>query len=110
MADEVETGTSASAAPEATEANTAAGSGAMDFVLDVPLRVTVEIGSARMLVQDVLQLNKGSVIELDRAAGEPADILVIDRLVGRGEVTVIDDRLSVRVIELIGAERSESKR
>ena len=81
-----------------------ADSGALDLVMDVPLRVTVEIGGARMLVRDVLQLGKGSIVELDRMTGEPADVLVNERLVARGEVTVIDDRLAVRVVEVIGGD------
>ena len=94
-------------APEAAASNRANEGpevGALDFVLDVPLKVTVEIGSVRMLVRDVLQLGKGSVVELDRMTGEPADILVNDRLVARGEVTVIEDRLAVKVVEVIGGE------
>jgi flagellar motor switch protein FliN/FliY len=74
----------------------------LDFVLDVPLRVTVEIGSTRMLVAEVLQLDKGSVVELDRLSGEPADVLVNGRLVGRGEVTMVEDRLAVRLLEIDG--------
>ena len=86
-----------------------AGSGpppGLDVLLDVPLRVTVEIGSARMLVQEVLQLGPGSVIELDRMAGEPADLLVNGRVVARGEVVVSDDRLSIRVVEITGGSPS----
>jgi flagellar motor switch protein FliN/FliY len=84
---------------EATTAATANGS--LDLVIDVPLRVTVEVGSASMLVREVLQFSKGSVIELDRAAGEPADVLVNGRLLARGEVTVEDDRLAVRIVEML---------
>ena len=73
----------------------------LDLVMDVAVRVTVEVGSARLRVRDVLQFGKGSVIELDRGAGEPADLLVNGRLLARGEVTVVDDRLAVRVIELV---------
>ena len=84
------------------EATTAATkSGSLDLVIDVPLRVTVEVGSASMLVREVLQFSKGSVIELDRAAGEPADVLVNGRLLARGEVTVEDDRLAVRIVEML---------
>ena len=78
--------------------------GGLDFVLDVPLHVTVEIGGAQLLVRDVLQLAKGSVVELDRAQGEPADVRVNDRLVARGEVTVVEDRLAVRVVEVLGSD------
>jgi flagellar motor switch protein FliN/FliY len=79
--------------------------GNLDFVLEVPLRVTVQIGGARMLVRDVLQLSQGSVVELDRLSGEPADILVNDRLVARGEVTVIEERMAVRVVEVLEGDR-----
>lgn len=84
---------------EATVAATQRGS--LDLVIDVPLRVTVQVGSASMLVREVLQFGKGSVIELDRAAGEPADVLVNGRLLARGEVTVEDDRLAVRIVEML---------
>ncbi len=101
---------------EAAEASTAAGAGAeaavdssgsgdgsrLGLVLDVPLEVTVEIGSARMRVREILQLAKGSVIELDRPAGEPADVLVNGRVIARGEVTVVEGRLSVRIVEIVG--------
>lgn len=80
----------------------AAGRGGLDFVLDVPLRVTVEIGSAQMRVAELLQVDKGSVIELDRLAGEPADLLVNGRFVARGEVTVVEERLAVRILEIDG--------
>lgn len=77
----------------------------LDFVLDVPLRLSVELGGARMRVRDVLQLDKGSVIELDRVAGEPADVLVNGRFVGRGDVVVVDERVAVRLVELAGGAR-----
>ena len=79
-----------------------ADAGELDFVLDVPLEVRVEIGSARLRVGEVLQLDKGSVVELDRMAGDPADVLVNGRLVARGEVTTVDDRLAVRLLEIAG--------
>lgn len=91
----------ASAVPRVA-AGASRGRSGLDFVLDVPLRVTVEIGSTRMLVAEVLQLDKGSVVELDRLAGEPADVLVNGRLVGRGEVTMVEDRLAVRLLEIDG--------
>jgi len=84
-------------------ARTPAGDGGeLGFVLDVPLDVRVEIGSARLRVGEVLQLDKGSVIELDRMAGDPADVLVNGRIVARGEITTIDDRLAVRLLEVAG--------
>jgi flagellar motor switch protein FliN/FliY len=100
MADEAEAGAARSAS-EAAGTRRAPGAASLDFVLDVPLRLTVEIGSARMLVRDVLQLGKGSVVELDRMTGEPADVYVNERLVARGEVTVVEQRLAVKIVEIV---------
>lgn len=85
----------------APEAGGAPQARSLDLVSDVPLRITVEVGSTKMLVREVLQFGKGSVIDLDRAAGEPADVLVNGRLLARGEVTVEDDRLAVRIVEML---------
>ncbi len=98
------------AAPTAAAATAAATGGpeSLGLVMDVPVRVTVEVGGAKLLVREVLQFDKGSVIELDRASGEPADLLVNGKLLARGEVTVVDDRLAVRVVEVVdgmGGER-----
>lgn len=65
------------------------------------LGVTVELGRCSMRVGDVLKLGKGSVVELDRAAGEPVDVLINRRLVARGEVVAVDDRFGVRLTELL---------
>ena len=81
-------------------ATRASASGELDFVLDVPLRVEVRIGETRMRVGEVLQLDKGSVIELDRMAGDPVDVLVNGRLIARGEVTTVGDRIADRLLEL----------
>jgi flagellar motor switch protein FliN/FliY len=78
-------------------------SGLLDLVSDVPVTLTVEIGSSRMLLREVLQLDTGSVVELDRDSGELADVLVNGRLVARGDVTVVDDRLAVRIVEMVKA-------
>lgn len=93
-------------APEQDAEETGAATGntaSLDLVMDVAVRVTVEVGSARLQVRDVLQFGKGSVIELDRGSGEPADLLVNGRLLARGEVTVVDERLAVRVLEIVSA-------
>ncbi len=100
MADEAEA-VGAGPASEVSGVRRGPGPGSLDFVLDVPLRLTVEIGSARMLVRDVLQLGKGSVVELDRLTGEPADVYVNERLVARGEVTVVAERLAVKIVEIV---------
>lgn len=91
-------------------ASVEAGALSLASVIDVPLRVTVEIGATKMLVREVLQLNKGSVIPLDRSSGEPADILVNGRLIARGEVTVLDESLAVRIVELVSRESSDGAR
>ncbi len=81
----------------------------LGLVMDVPLRLSVQVGGARLLVRDVLQLNKGSVVELDRLNGEPADVLVNDRLVAKGDVTVVEDRLAVRIIEVLSHDDGKGK-
>jgi flagellar motor switch protein FliN/FliY len=73
----------------------------IDLLLDISLQVTVELGRARMKIADILALRNGSVIELDRLAGEPADILVNGTLIAKGEVVVVDEKFGVRVIEVV---------
>jgi flagellar motor switch protein FliN len=69
--------------------------------MDVSLAVTVELGRTRMPLRQVLELQNGSVIELDRLAGDAVDIFVNDRLIARGEVVVVDDKFGVRITELL---------
>jgi len=73
----------------------------VDLILDIPLEVTVELGRVRMLIKDVLELTSGSIVELDRLAGEPIDLLVNGRLVAKGEVVVVDDNFGVRVTDIV---------
>lgn len=73
----------------------------LDLLLGVTLRVAVELGRTRMTIEDILKLGPGSVVELDKLAGEPVDVLVNDRLIARGEVVVIDDRFGVRITDVI---------
>lgn len=73
----------------------------IDFLLDIPLEVTAELGRTRMLIRDLLQLGQGSVIELDKIAGEPMEILVNNRLVARGEVVVVNEKFGVRLTDII---------
>ncbi len=73
----------------------------VDLILDVALNVRVELGSTQMTVEEVLGLSPGSVVELDRLAGEPVDIVINDRLIARGEVVVIEENFGVRVTEII---------
>lgn len=80
---------------------TSAAPGDLDLLADVNLEVAVELGRVRLRVRDLLRLTEGSVLELDRAAGAPVDVLVNGSLVARGEVVVVDDELGVRVSELV---------
>jgi flagellar motor switch protein FliN/FliY len=73
----------------------------LDMLLDVPLEVNVELGRTRMTIQDLLQLGPGSVIELDKVAGEPLDILVNGRLVARGEAVVVNDKFGIRITDIV---------
>ncbi len=83
----------------------------LDLLSDVDLQVTIELGRTRMLVEDVLRLTKGSVVELEKLAGDPVDVFVNGRLVAKGEVLVLNDTFCVRVNELVSEEvESEMRR
>jgi len=83
----------------------------LDFLLDVPLEVTVELGRTRMIISDLLQLGQGSVIELTKLAGEPMEILVNQKLIARGEVVVVNEKFGVRLTDIISPmERVEQLR
>jgi flagellar motor switch protein FliN/FliY len=73
----------------------------LDLLLDVPLDLSVELGRARMSIQDLLNLSPGSVIELDKIAGEALDILINGRLVARGEAVVVNDKFGIRISEIV---------
>jgi flagellar motor switch protein FliN/FliY len=79
----------------------------IDLLKDVELNVKIELGRSRMLVEDVLRLSEGSVVELDKLAGDPVDVFVNDRLVARGEVLVLNDNFCVRVNEIVTASKEE---
>ena len=89
-------------AAEALKSEFFAGDSALDRLNDVQLDVRVELGRSRMLVDDVLRLGSGSVVELDRPSGDPVDIFVNNGLVARGEVVVLDERFCVRITEILG--------
>ena len=76
-------------------------SSSIDLLRDVELDVTIELGQSRMLIQDVLKLVEGSVVELDKLAGDPVDVFINKRLVARGEVLVLNDNFCVRVNEIV---------
>jgi flagellar motor switch protein FliN/FliY len=79
----------------------------IELLRDVDLNVKIELGRARMLVEDVLKLSEGSVVELDKLAGDPVDVFVNDRLVARGEVLVLNDNFCVRVNEIVAGAKEE---
>lgn len=92
-----------------------AGSGARDrnlnLILDIPLRVTVELGRTKMPVSELLNLTQGSVVELSKLAGEPMEVYVNDKLIARGEAVVVNEKFGVRLTDIISpAERVEQLR
>lgn len=76
----------------------------LGLLMDIPLEITVELGRVKMLVKDVVELGTGSIVEIDKAAGEPVDVMVNGRLVARGEVVVIEDNFGVRLTEILNAQ------
>jgi len=76
---------------------------ALEMLLDIPIELSVELGSAHMAIHELLQLVEGSIVELDKLAGEPLDIRANDRLIARGEVVVVDDKIGVRVTDVVNA-------
>ena len=71
------------------------------LILDIPLAVTVELGRSKMLINDLLQLGQGSVIELTKLVGDPLEVLVNDKLVARGEVVVVNEKFGVRLTDIV---------
>ena len=76
----------------------------IDFLMDVPLDVSVELGRSNIPLRDMLQLGPGSVIELDKLIGEPVDLLVNNRLIARGEVVVFDENFGIRITDILKPE------
>jgi flagellar motor switch protein FliN/FliY len=82
----------------------AGGTGAnpdLDMILDIPVRLSMEVGNTQISIRNLLQLGQGSVIELDRLAGEPLDVLVNGTLIAHGEVVVVNDKFGIRVTDVI---------
>ena len=73
----------------------------LEFLYDVPLQVSVEVGRARILLKDLLQMGEGSVVELDKMAGEPLDLYVNSRLIARGEAVRVGDKFGIRLTEVV---------
>jgi flagellar motor switch protein FliN/FliY len=91
--------------------STSQSTGYIDFVLDIPLEINVELGRTKMVINDLLKLGQGSVIELSKRAGETLEILANEKLVARGEVVVVNEKYGVRITEIVSAtERVEGLR
>ena len=73
----------------------------IDFLLDIPVEVSVQLGTTKMMIKEILQLGQGSVIELEKLAGEPMEILANNRTVARGEVVVVNEKFGVRLTDII---------
>ena len=81
----------------------------IDLLLDIPLEVSVEVGRSHILVRDLLQLQEGSLVELDKLAGEPLDLYVNSRLIARGEAVVVNEKFGLRLTDVASpAERIEN--
>jgi len=84
------------------------GASSIDMLMDVNLNVRIELGRTRMSVEDILKLQDGSVVTLDKLAGDFVDVLVNDKLVARGEVLILNDRFCVRVAEIVSPEERQN--
>ena len=82
---------------------------AMEFLLDVPVKLTVELGNCEMTMKDLLYLDVGTVVELDKPANDPVDILVNQKLVARGEIVVVEDHLGIKITEVSTQSEEEEK-
>ena len=81
----------------------------IDFILDIPVEVTVEVGRSQMMLNELLQLSQGAVVELGKMVGEPFDILVNSKLLAKGEVVVVNERFGVRIVDIVSpTERVEN--
>ena len=73
----------------------------LDFILDIPMQVTVQVGSTKMAIRELLQLGQGSVVELEKLAGEAMEVLVNNKLIARGEVVVVNEKYGIRLTDVI---------
>jgi len=107
-------GESAAAAPAELEALADEGVGEaaspdLEAILDIPVTLSIEIGRTRISIRNLLQLNQGSVVELDRLAGEPLDVLVNGTLIAHGEVVVVNEKFGIRLTDVISAQERVKK-
>lgn len=80
----------------------------LDLVKDIQVKLSVELGRSEMLIQDILELGPGKVIELDRLAGEPLDVLINGKLLARGEVVMVDDKFGIRITAIVDGRAREA--
>ena len=99
--EEIQSGKDVNLAEDKTGNGTKILSSNIDLLMDVSMRVTVELGRTRMQLAQILELQHGSVVELDRLAGDPVDIIVNDCMVAHGEVVIVDDKFGVRITEMV---------
>ncbi|NLK36084.1 MAG: flagellar motor switch protein FliN, partial [Gracilibacteraceae bacterium] len=81
----------------------------IELIMDVPLEITVELGRTKKLIRDILEFGPGTILELDKLAGEPVDILVNGKYIAKGEVVVIDESFGVRITDIVSASKRLSK-
>ena len=90
---------------EAVSSNRRAEQVDLSLLMDVPLKVTVELGRSQMTIENLLKLTQGSVVELNQVIGEPLDILVNNKLMARGEAVVVKDKFAIRIVDVVSPER-----
>ena len=100
VAEAVSAAAAATSQPSGKKQNTRT----LDFLMDVALNVSVEVGRARMTIQDLLQMGPGSVVELEKLAGEPLDIFINGKPVARGEAVIVNEKFGVRLTDIISPE------
>ncbi|HYE09380.1 MAG TPA: flagellar motor switch protein FliN, partial [Patescibacteria group bacterium] len=81
----------------------------IELIMDVPLEITVELGRTKKLIKDILEFGPGTILELDKLAGEPVDILVNGKYIAKGEVVVIDESFGVRITDIVSASKRLNK-
>jgi flagellar motor switch protein FliN/FliY len=97
------------AAGRNTESGRMSNDMSLDMIMDVSVNVAVEVGRTKMSIRDIRELSQGAIIELDRAAGTPLDVLVNDTLVARGEIVVVKDKFGIMLTEVVGQEERERR-
>ncbi len=89
------------AAPLVAPESTAPQDPSLERILDIPLVLSAQLGNTRMLIKDLLQLGPGSIVELDKLAGEPLEVLINERLVARGEVVMVNEKFGIRLTDVV---------